>query len=291
MLGLFSQNIKKAEKFYTNEHFNGNNKNYQKFVLFSYRRSGTNFFLDLLRSHPEIVAYGGLFGDKLGYIYKGYPMYNNKIILNYREKYPIGFLENNIYRSFSDKIKAVGFKITYEKAPIIINHIKALDDIKIINLRRRNIFRMVLSNMIAVKTQKWHAVDSEYEELATEIKATSRVRIIDDEKKGKSVLPDDFQIYIDYEECVKAMTEIKSYLIKYENFFPQNRTLVLYYEDILSNRKAQTDKALDFLGVEKFELNTKLKKINDKKLYDIIINYDELKTKFENTEWAKFLDD
>ena len=291
MLGFKTNNLKKAEQFYTNEHLNGNNQNYQKFILFSYRRSGTNFFLDLLRSHSDIVAYGGLYGDKLGYIYPGYPLHNNKSLIKFRDKNPTEFLDKYIYQDFTESIKAVGFKITYEKAPIVLDHLHALPDLKIINLRRKNIFRMVLSNMIAVKTKKWHAIDAEYEKLTNDIKAVSRVRIIDEEKKNKSILPDDFNIHVDYDECIKAMNVIKEYQDKYHDFFPKERTLVLYYEDILKDRELETGKALDFLGVERKDLKTILKKINDKKLHEIISNYDELKIKFSGTEWAQFLDD
>ncbi len=78
---------------------------------------------------------------------------------------------------------------------------------------------------------------------------------------------------------------------KYADFSPKENTLIIYYEDILNDRQEETGKALDFLGVDKLELKTMLKKINDKKLYDIVSNYTELKDKFKGTEWYQFLDD
>ena len=132
----FFQNSK-----YTNEHLKGNNKSYQKFIILTYRRTGANYFLDLLRSHSAIVAYATLFENgKLGFVYPGYPNPRSKQTLEYRDKYPREFLKKRIFRNFNENIKAVGFKMVYKTGhPQILEYIRTLPEVKIIHLQRRNI--------------------------------------------------------------------------------------------------------------------------------------------------------
>ncbi len=285
-----SYNSEKIKKFYTNKHLSGDNFDYQKFIVLSYRRSGTNYFMDLLRSHQNIIAYSGLYGNNIGYVYTGYPSTQCKSVIKYRNKKPVEFLENYIFQTFDNTVKAVGFKITYDtRFPEVLNYLKKYNDLKVINLRRKNIFRMVLSNMIALKIKKWHVTDIENENFVDEIGAGAKVKIIDAGKE-KSVLPDDFKIYVDYNVCLKAMQEIVMYAKKYENFFSEN-SLIVYYEDIVSELDAQMNKVLEYLGVEKIKLKSMLKKINDKKLYDVVENYNDLKKQFKGTEWYCYFDD
>ena len=269
----------------------GNNKTYQKFVLLTYRRTGANYFHDLLRSHKAIVAYAAMYEQgRIGFIYPGYPSPYNKCLLKYRNNYPIDFLNHRIFGNYSHNIKAVGFKIVYETAhPVVFEYLSKQTDVKFIHLQRRNILRLYLSDMIASKLNIWGAVARENENLFKNNKAESFTKVI--EKNEDKVLPDDFTIKLDYEDCLKVFIKIKGFVEKYNNYFKPGQVVNLYYEDLLINPDKELEKIQKFLGVDYQKLTSRFIKINNQKLYDVIENYSDLKKRFTGTEWAVFFED
>lgn len=276
---------------YTNEHLKGNNHEYQKFIVLTYRRSGANFFLDLLRSHPQIVAYAGLFEkDKVAFFYTGYPPVDCKSTLKYRDKYPVEFLQKRVFGTYSDAIKSVGFKIIYElKQQQVLEYLRAMPDLKIIHLQRKNLLRLHLSDKIAATTNKWHAVSKEHEQWVNAVGDGQRGRLVDDPQH--SILPDDLKITLNYQECLKEFEKITRLRNEFKGFFMQQSLLDVYYEDLLTNLSTETTKVLSFLNVENQDLNSRFLKINNKKISDLITNYAQLKNEFAGSEWAQFFED
>jgi len=275
---------------YTNEHLNGNNRTYQKFILLTYRRTGANYLLDLLRSHPDIVAFATMFEyGKLVYVYPGYPSLHCKKTLKYRDKYPFEFLKKRVFRNYSHNIKAVGFKMVYEtRHPEVLEYIKNKMDIKVIHLQRKNLLRVYLSDTIASTTNTWHILSKEHEQFVKDIGAESRVRII--EKNDLPVSADDFKIALKYKDCLKEFIKISNYTKKFKNYFKPEQVLNIYYEDLLVNFNEEIRKVQDFLGVEYRVLTSRFIKINRKKLSDTISNYTELKEKFAGSKWEVFFE-
>ncbi|MFH0867655.1 MAG: sulfotransferase domain-containing protein [Bacteroidota bacterium] len=275
---------------YTNEHLKGNNRSYQKFILLTYKRSGSNYLLDLLRSHQQIVSYGGLYGKGVIFPYKGYPPGNRKSIIRYRNKYPVEFLNKRIYGSFNDKVKAVGFKISYaSRHQAVIEYLKTLPDLKVINLQRSNLLHMYLSAMISSVTKKSQAMCKEDENFAKDCGVISKVKIID--KADDNVLPDDFKIELKYEECLKEFENISSHVKRFNDFFKPEQMLTVCYDNLLADSEHEARRAMDFLGVEHQPLRSRFVKINRKKPSEVISNYHELKEKFAGTVWAVFFEE
>ena len=276
---------------YSNENLNGNNTSYQKFIVLTYKRTGSNYFLDLLRSHHKIVSFGSLYGRKSpAFLYPGYPPVTCKKTLNYRNNHPIKFLEKKVFRNYSKNIHAVGFKLNYENNyQGVMEYLKNIPNLKVIHLLRRNLLRLYLSDMIAANINKWHAINKEHLQFTRDIGAESRVQII--EEVNKSVLPDNFSIELKYEDCLVEFINISNYIKKFQNCLNPDQTLVVYYEDLLINQGEEMRKVLSFLGVDNLLLTSRFVKINNKKLSMIISNYFELKKKFANSEWELFFDE
>ncbi len=276
---------------YTNKHLIGNNRSYQKFILLTYRRTGANYFLDMLRSHPAIIAFATMLEEgRTSFIYPGYPSPYCKRTIQYRNKYPIDFIDSRVFGNYSKDIDAVGFKIVYETGfPFVLDYLLKQPDVKFIHLQRRNTLRLYLSDMIATKTNVWGAVTKENEYLFKNNKAESFTKVV--EKKENRILPDGFTIKLDYNECLKEFIKINEFANKYKNCFASDRIINIYYEDLLINLDEELIKVQDFLGVDYHSLSSRFIKINNSKLSDIIENYAELKGQFAESEWAVFFDE
>jgi len=275
------------KKLFTNEHRKGTNKNYQKFILLTYRRFGSNYFLDLLRSHPEIVAFSGIFEkDRIAFIYNNYPEFRCKEAIKYRNKYPIPFLNKIIFGNYSDRINAVGFKLTFDNnTPEIFNYISENKNIKIIKLYRKNYLEAYLSNLIAENSNVWHYLKQDSEKLKdTDLKQI--IKFVNNESEIENI-----KLKLNYNECLKEFINLKNLTENSYKQFPKNNILNIYYEDLISNYSATINETLDFLGVPNQQLKSNFIKINNRKLSEVIINYDELKESFKGTEWFSFFND
>lgn len=276
---------------YTHEHLNGNNLSYQKFILLTYKRTGSNYLSDLLRSHPQIVSFGSLFGKKNpAFLYPDYPSVTCKMTLNYRNNQPIEFLEKNVFRSYHQSIKAVGFKMNYDSEfHHVIEYLKQLPDLKVIHLIRNNYLKIYLSDMIASYLNKWHAINIEHKQFIESTGTESRVLSI--EKNEQPILKDDFHLELKYEDCLNEFIKIKDHVENFRKYFKPEQTLDVYYEDLLKNSKNVTGQLLSFLNTDQIELTSRFVKINNKKSSEIISNFYELKKQFSGTEWEVFFEE
>lgn len=274
---------------YTNEHFNGNNRSYQKFILLTYQRSGSNHFLDLLRSHKQIISYGNLWGKSITYPYPGYPKPGSKYLMKYRKKYPIEFLNTKIYQSFSENIQAVGFKISYDKSLQVMEYLRTLPNLKVINLQRKNMLHMYLSYLISSATQKSAALVEGDEQFVIDLDVISHIKII--KKIGDPTLPENFKIEVDYEQCLAEFEKISSLVKKFQNFFKPEQVLNIDYNELINNSETVTRKVLDFLCVDYRPLKSRFIKINTKKTSEVISNYSELKESFAGSKWSVFFEE
>jgi hypothetical protein len=274
------------QKQYTNAHFNGNNRSYQKFILLTYMRSGSNHFLDLLRSHEQIISYGNLWGKGLTYPYPGYPTPNSKRLMKYRKKYPVEFVNTKIYQAFNESIRAVGFKISYDKPPQVLDYLRTLPDLKVINLQRVNLLDMHLSYLISRETKKTQALMKDDEQFVKDLGVLSRMKIL--EKATDPTLPENFKIEVNYEECFAQFEKISSHVEKFQDFFRPEQVLVVYYHDLVNDPAAVSRKVLDFLGVDQKPLKSRFIKINTKKPSEVISNYSQLKERFAGSKWEEY---
>jgi len=241
---------------------------YQKFLIICRKRTGSNFLVSLLQSHPKIRAFGEVFSED-DKIHWGYPSYSSPEILQIRHKAPIEFIEHIVFRDFLKSTKAVGFKLIYQEkqssnCKIIYEYLHSLKNLKVIHLKRRNIFSNYVSFKMAIKTDIWIKLRNE----------------------GSNNL----KLKIDYEDCLDYFQQTRALEKKYELLFsnPSQQIHTLYYEDLVTNKVKAIEDLQEFLEVECLPLVSYTRKQEKRPLSEIVINYNELKEKFENTPWQSF---
>jgi LPS sulfotransferase NodH len=229
------------------------NRKYDKFILVSHARSGSNLIINALNSCHNIDASSEIFAG------------HNRV---FGENY-----DSIINDCFSDKpeyIKAVGFKVFYYH--LTNDEWKKLSDIKdlrIIHLKRINRLRTIASLDIAFKTNKW-VINNESDRINVEQK----------------------RIRLDYSEVVRKIEAIEEWEIETAQRFKNHSIIEVYYEKLSTQQENSICDLLEFLGLArtlKIEIN--IKKQNPEPLSDLIENYNDLKEQFKNTRWYSFFDE
>ena len=204
---------------------------YQKFILLSSPRSGSSWLAALLRSHSNTVMFTELFKDgNIGYSGLGKCIDNSEELTRYRDRAPLKFIDNIIFRKYPQDIKAVGFKIHcyYQptKDPLLIwSYLHSIPDIKIIFLKRKNYLKQMRSFKLAKITNSWSANKKE------------KIPVI--------------KIRLEKEECSMFFKELEIFESFFEQAFKNKSIYRIYYEDLLNNFPNELDKIQSFLGFNK----------------------------------------
>lgn len=248
-------------------------RDYTRFVILGRARTGSNFLASLLRSHCRIMCFGELFNDlRRDTIFWDYPGFEaTPEALGLRERDPVAFIDTRVFASVPRHVKAVGFKLFYAHAQEerwrgVWDQLKAQTGCKVIHLRRRNIVRVHLSEKIAFETQRWSILQDAdaYRDVATEVT---------------------------FGECLHTFEQTREAVKGYRDFFADHDVLEVFYEDLVSNFAAETDRIQRFLGVSRRRLRPATRKQARQPLATMISNYAELKRQCEGTPLAAFLDE
>ena len=136
----------------------GNNYNFNKYIVLATQRTGTNLIANLLKSHSNIVSYFEIFDKKNSQLGKGFKPFTNNNVYKLSVRFPIEFLNQYIFRNYSEKIEAVGFKLMYNQlSENKINKIINFQDnsINIIHLKRKNKLKTLVSYKLAEKNNSF----------------------------------------------------------------------------------------------------------------------------------------
>jgi len=247
---------------------------YQKFVIFSNYRCGSNYLMNLLKSHSNVVCFSEVF--YLDQIYWASKIYGGKVndgrLMIERDKDERSFLENHIYRSYSKNIKAVGFKLHYKdmhrhEMRILKDYLTEHPETKVIHLKRNNHLDRYISTIITDKTN---------------------TAVMVDESSYKKKIENMGQLTLDPVICGKEFTWREGEHNTFEQLLTDLNANVLKitYTDLTKENKKTMDEVAKFLNLKPIELSTEQKKQNKKQKKDIIANYAELKTHFKDSEWS-----
>lgn len=226
---------------------------FKRFIVLSRSRTGSNMLISLLNSHPHIDVEGEIFAKLEGQ--------------NYQD------ILSRVYSEQPRHIKAKGFKIFYyhpqdDKSQGIWSYLEESKHISVVHLKRRNTLRTLISRKIADSCGVW----------------ATRSSVNLDIKEKKSL------IYTSA-ELEKGFRQTKAWEIENDVKFSSHPLISIYYEDILDDSHNQFRYILDFLQVPFFSLKTEMKKQNPENMRDLVINYDELKFYFQETEWQEFFEE
>ncbi|MFP3982435.1 MAG: sulfotransferase [Desulfurivibrionaceae bacterium] len=226
---------------------------YKRFIVLSRSRTGSTMLISFLNSHPNIRAEEEIFSKLNGKDY-----------------------ENILKKTFSREprnIKAKGFKIFYyhpqdDESGAIWEELIKLNDLLVIHLKRRNIFRTLISRKLAVIQNSWIANSSK--------------KLNQDKDK---------RVSFTVEELEEGFKQTREWERLGDEMFKNHSKISVYYENLVSDPEDTFAKITDFLDLHYVEPKTNLRKQNPENLRDLVTNYDELKSAFSGTEWYSFFED
>lgn len=258
-----------------------------KFLIITQPRSGSNWFMSCLDSHPQIYCprLTTLFSkynlSPVKWFKPSFLQVDNPISPYY--KYRSSSLKNQIahrlnrnrliHDFLSDlyaenhNAEAVGFKLNYSQInryPAIIPWIKQ-NDIKIMHLIRVNLLKRLVSHKISNTRNLCHSTQS-VEPIKVHIEP--KILIDDFHRRQKR-----------FAKYKKRFTDVLG--LPY---------IEVSYESLVSDFDSEIRKVLKFLEIdERMSLTSEFVKVNPDSIVDIIENYNEVKQTLINTEFEDFL--
>lgn len=227
-----------------------------KFVIFGQGRTGSTLLTSLLNSHSEITCEGEILAGRV---------LNPLLYVTYRSRIQSA---SDVY-GFKVKI----YQLTHTQKLYlndVINFFQKLSEDKwqIIYLRRENLLRHAISNMIVENTGLYHRFSDN--------------RVFWNKK-----------IHVDYQQLLISMEkrekfqEAESCVLKHIDYVP-----LVYEKDLLDVDAQQktVDMLCDLIGISRCPAQTNLVRINIGKLSNIVHNYQEIQAKIEQTRFSQFLD-
>ena len=253
--------------------YRGKNRDYQKFIVMSHHRSASSVIINTLQKHPNVFRFAEIFCPQYVQFRKAGYDDSSRHMYFLRKKYPIDFLERQVFTGYCDEIQAMGFKLFPEQldfphmAPVW-DWIESHTDIKIIYLTRNDLLAYYTSLEIARKTGTWGVV--------------AKKRASQNSQNRK----EDLQIRLDYDTCV-AVFERRKNLNKYALDRCKNHDILkVSYEDATSDLNRSLHQVQEFLNLAPQELDIHTAKQQQRPLPEVISNYQELKDRFSDTEWS-----
>lgn len=222
---------------------------YRRFVVLSRSRTGSTLLVSYLNSHPNVRCEGEVFGRLDGRPY-----------------------EKTLARIFAREprhIRAKGFKLFYYH-PVdgdgagLWNDLRSMQDLHVLQLRRRNTLRILVSRKLAEATGAWARKD----------------------RTGAVVEKE--PIHLSMDEARAAFEETARWEREGAAAFADHPLLALTYEELTSAPESEFGRVTDFLGVPAQSPRSVLGRQNPEPLSALIRNFEELERGFRGSEWQHF---
>lgn len=219
------------------------------FIILAHARTGSTWLSTSLGSHPQITSGGEIFSNGNRHWTKWKEEQGQEKWQEYiKHMYKYGETENKI----TQNTVAVGYKLLYDHDVKEIDISLIPQDVKIIHLKRKRNLMCLTSQILA-------------------------------KKSGLLGLKNPWQQpYVNQRIIVpikKMFWEINAYKKQWKHFdetFKNNEIIEIWYEQMVANPEKEQNRVLDFIGIKKIPLISRIKKQRNKLLREIIINYDEV---------------
>ncbi len=247
------------------------------FVVIGWYRTGSNLLLSLLNSDPCVAAYSEVFSPRG--VFWGNAAYrppgSTARQLAARTTDAAAFLHRCVYRRHPVAVRAVGFKLFYpqitQKAPSgLIESLLAIPRLRVVHLRRRNLFRIFLSTRIAKQTGQMAATSEDAVAAAQSALAPFRIAA---------------------DECAAFFEDIERRAEECAAVFSGCSTLDMAYEELTSDHIGASNRVRVFLGLPPGASTTRLVRQTSASPLLLVTNYEELCEQFSSTRWAPFFDE
>lgn len=257
-------------------------QDYQKFIILTRSRSGSNLLCSLLNSSAQISVSGELFQNRrdiIQWMHWVPPHCRSQVAKDLRETSPTEFLNKIVFRKFPQRIKAVGFKIFYYHAhegneSEVWDYLRDIPNLKIIHLKRRNLLKVHLSKALAERDKVY---------VKSKNKKFNSSSVTTEKSQFKP-------IYLDFNDCLEDFQTTQKSQKQYEEFFSRKEILEIIYEDFLKDYATQIERIQGFLGASPELLIASTEKQGKQPLSSSIENFYDLKEQFSNTPWSTYFE-
>ncbi|MBC7986178.1 MAG: sulfotransferase domain-containing protein [Sphingomonadaceae bacterium] len=245
-----------------------------KYVIVCQARTGSTMLATALQAHKDICAHGEVFGMRdshlnfWGIIYEKDPPLIESM-RRFRNENPVQYLRDFVLNP--GRFKSVGFKFKFEELSQeawkdVVADVAADRSLKILFLRRENLWQRFLSEFVAVHvTKMFNTTDKSYEQPETSIE-------------------------IDPAKVEKAFQRSRRWERIYGAMFARHDRLDLSYEAISKDYDGVMREVQDFLGVPQANLKPATVKLTDRRT-TVIKNLDAIREHFAGTEFAEFFEE
>jgi hypothetical protein len=141
-----------------------------------------------------------------------------------------------------------------------------MKDLKVIHPKRNNLLKVCLSHSLAKINKK--AIVRDY-----------------------SCQPKYTKTELEYDYCLSEFEQSKKWEHEYDDFFYGHDKIEVIYEELLQEFLPETKRIQNFLGVKPRRLSASTLKQGQLSLSESILNYYELKEKFQGTPWIDFFEE
>jgi LPS sulfotransferase NodH len=238
-------------------------------LVICHSRTGSNFLLWLLESHPRIAHIGEPFGTN--------ELVHPWVVSRIHEIGGLGYLKERLQRKSNERVTVfkfqyVHFELEYAERwslsdmDNIRTYLAGELNMKVVHLKRRNRLENLISHRLAEVTKKY---------------------ILFDPKKRV----DNLQVEITPDECVSEFEKVTAFEKYYSELFAKHSVLDIYYEDLYKNTQMEGKRVLDFLGIKRVPLRERTVKQNIRPIREVLKNYDALKEYFTGTIWENIFND
>jgi len=168
-----------------------------------------------------------------------------------------------VFKKYPKPYQAVGFKYFYDhdrhlkQKQALTTYFQKDKDIKFIHLKRENLLASLFSYKRALSQQRWTTAEPS------------------------------FKTEISISDCNNYFQKISEQQVYFGTLL-EEREMALTYETFISRQRESILDVQNFLGVTPCDLTTEMTQNKNAKLSDAIVNYEELKAFFIDTEHGRF---
>jgi LPS sulfotransferase NodH len=242
----------------------------QRFVILSARRSGSNLLCTLIDSHPDALCHHELFNPRG--IFTALDLRDTATPLHdiaTRERDPVAYLAQ-VWR-YARGNACVGFKMTPEQHPEILQAVLEDSGIAKIVLRRDNPLRALVSERIADITGRWEAYVGEAG--GQDIDPAARPRV-----------------HVERDELDRHVRQVQAFYDGLTDVMQRSdqRWLELRYESLFD--ADEQHRLCDYLGLSPRPLQARSVRQNPEPLERLLDNADALRRSLASTPLARLFD-
>lgn len=237
-----------------------------KFIILSTQRSGSTYLSYLLHSHPAVCVNGEMYHHTHISGAPGRPKLHNFFTFQLRNTLPVFFL-NYFALTSPQPASVTGCRIMYDQLAAfspLENYVSTSTAIKIIHLKRKNLFESFVSFQLASRSGSWVTFNQPY----------------------RAEPP----LVVSPKKCLRYFKTVTKLRDAYDLLFARHETLEVWYEDLQNDPTFHSNRIFDFFGIQRKSVTSPTKKQSLQPVHEIVSNFSALRKFFAKSQWEHFFE-